>query len=150
MVVLSADILWVNSSTSVVNPLLFILHFFSRLYFNLALPSFHHPLNQSSILFKSFLKVAIPLSILGLQNDCFLCMMWSILTPTFSQTNNVLALATYLSSDKFLIGLSFRNFCSFHSNVWLTKLYLYYVGLEYLLFPLHALFKSGAGEMDFQ
>ena len=95
-------------------PLVFILYFFFSSHFHLALPYFHRPLKQSSTLLKSFLKSAISFSVIRSQNGSFLFMVWSGFTPTFSQTKNALAHATYLSSDKFLIGIHFSTlFTSF-------------------------------------
>ena len=68
-------------------------------------------------------------------------MLWSILTPIFSQINNAVVLATFLSSDKFLLEypLALR---SLHSHVCSPQLYSYKVGLEYFFLSLHALFQS--------
>ena len=85
----------------------FIFYFFFISHFNLTLPFFHSLLNQSSVLLTSFLKIAISYSILCFQNGSFLFMVWSVLTPTYSQTNNALALGTCLSSHKFLTGIHF-------------------------------------------
>ena len=117
-----ADIRCLSSFITVLKSLAFTLYFFLFYYIfllfyismNLALPFFHHPLNQSSILLKSILKIAISFSILRFQNGSFLFMVLSVLTPTFSQANNALALATYLSSEKFLTGIHFStSFTSF-------------------------------------
>ena len=59
-----ADIHCLSSSMTVLKPSAFILYFFFRPHFILVLPFFHHLLNQSSILLKSFLKIAISFSIL--------------------------------------------------------------------------------------
>ena len=45
------------SSMAVLKSLAFVLCFFFSSRFNLVLPFFHHPLNQSSVLLKSFLKI---------------------------------------------------------------------------------------------
>ena len=74
----------------------------------------HHLLNQSSILLSSFLKIVISFSILRFRNGSFLFMVRSVLTQSFSQTNNAPALPTYLRSDKFLIEIHFStSFTSF-------------------------------------
>ena len=96
-----------SSSVTVLKPLAFILHFFFSSHFNLVMPFFYCPLNQSSILLKSSLKTAISFSILCFQNGSVLFMMRYALTPTFSQTNNAPAHATYLRSNNFLIGIHF-------------------------------------------
>ena len=49
-------------------------------------------------------------------------MKWSVLTPTFSQTNNALAFTTYLSSDKFLPGIYFRTL--FTSSTYLVTKFM--------------------------
>ena len=53
---------YLSSSMTVLKPLAFILYFFFSSHFNLVLPFFHCPLNQSSVLLKSFLKITTYLS----------------------------------------------------------------------------------------
>ena len=79
----------------------------------------------------------------------FLYMVCSVLTSTFLKVNNALAKATYFSSDNFLTGIHL-SICSPHKDIWSPKLCLCYIELEYLLFPLYALFQSDPGEKDFQ
>ena len=113
-----ADIRCLCSSMAVLKPLAFILYLVFSSNFNLVLPFPHHPLNQSSILLSSFLKIVISFSILRFRNGSFLFMVRSVLTQSFSQTNNAPALPTYLRSDKFLIEIHFStSFTSFTSLV---------------------------------
>ena len=112
---------------TVLEPSAFILYFFFKSHFNLVLPFFHRPLNQSSILLKSFLKTAIFFSILCFQNGSFLFMVQSVLTPTFSQTDN----ATYLRSDKFSSGKHFStSFTSFTCLITKFMSLLHRVGIS--------------------
>ena len=94
-----------SSSITVLKPSAPILYLFLSFFFTLALSIFHRPLNQSSILLRSFLKLFTYFFIFLSQNGSLAFLFCSPVIPTFLQTNKAPTLETFLRSVKLVTGI---------------------------------------------